>query len=251
MHTNLSLSKGGKNIFYDAAGEDGLSPAAWDFIDRLLNNANDMCLLINSSVNAYRRLDPHFEAPNQIRSSAVDRTSMVRIPLGNEKSARIEVRTVAPDANPYLTFLSILYTGLRGPKNEQQVTENRRSRTRVLPGNIYDAIRLCKSSEFVSEMLGELAKDKFIERKVAAADRCPRELGTNVKSGEVSRHTVLRVKECVRRLATAPACGCVEYAARRSTSRSRSSSSRPASPSRGSGPGSTPTSSPAGCASGS
>jgi glutamine synthetase len=34
MHTNLSLSKGGKNIFYDAAGEDGLSPAAWDFIDR-------------------------------------------------------------------------------------------------------------------------------------------------------------------------------------------------------------------------
>jgi glutamine synthetase len=188
MHTNLSLSKGGKNLFYDAAGEDGLSTAAWDFIDRLLNNANDMCLLINSSVNSYRRLDPHFEAPNQIRSSAVDRTSMVRIPLGNEKSARIEVRTVAPDANPYLTFLSILYTGLRGPKNEQQVTENRRSRTRVLPGNIYDAIRLCKSSEFVAEMLGELAKDKFIERKVAAADRCPRELGTTVKTGEVRFH---------------------------------------------------------------
>jgi len=188
MHTNLSLSKGGKNLFHDASGEDGLSASAWDFIDRLLNNANDMCLLINSSVNSYRRLDPNFEAPNQIRSSAVDRTSMVRIPLGNEKSARIEVRTVAPDANPYLTFLSILYTGLRGPKNEQQVTENRRSRTRVLPGNIYDAIRLCKSSEFIAEMLGELAKEKFIERKMAAADRCPRELGTTVKTGEVRFH---------------------------------------------------------------
>jgi len=188
MHTNLSLSKNGKNLFHDPSGEDGLSSVAWDFIDRLLNNANDMCLLINSSVNAYRRLDPHFEAPNQIRSSAVDRTSMIRIPLGNEKSARLEVRTVAPDANPYLTFLSILYTGLRGPKNEQQVTENRRSRTRVLPGNIYDAIRLCKSSEFVAEMLGELAKEKFIERKMAAADRCPRELGTNVKTGEVRFH---------------------------------------------------------------
>jgi len=188
MHTNLSLSKKGKNLFFDPSGEDGLSPTAWDFIDRLLNNANDMCLLINSSVNSYRRLDPNFEAPNQIRSSAVDRTSMVRIPLGNEKSARIEVRTVAPDANPYLTFLSILYTGLKGPKNEQQVTENRRSRTRVLPGNIYDAIRLCKSSEFITEMLGELAKDKFIERKSAAADRCPRELGSMVKTGEVRFH---------------------------------------------------------------
>ncbi len=188
MHTNLSLSKKGKNLFFDAQGEDGLSSSAWDFIDRILNNANDMCLLINSSVNAYRRLDPNFEAPNQIRSSAVDRTSMIRIPLGNEKSARIEVRTVAPDANPYLTFLSILHTGLKGPKNDQQVTENRRSRTRFLPGNIYDAIRLCKQSDFVTEMLGEIPKEKFIERKVAAADRCPRELGTLVKTGEVIFH---------------------------------------------------------------
>jgi glutamine synthetase len=110
MHTNLSLNKGGKNLFFDASGEDGLSAPAWDFIDRLLNNANDICLILNSSVNAYRRLDPNFEAPNQIRSSPVDRTSMVRIPLGNETSARLVVRTVAPDANPYLSFRSILHT---------------------------------------------------------------------------------------------------------------------------------------------
>jgi glutamine synthetase len=188
MHTNLSISKKGKNTFYDANGEDGLSASAWDFIDRLLNSANDICLTMNSSVNAYRRLDPHFEAPNQIRSSAVDRTSMVRIPLGNEKSARVEVRTVAPDANPYLAFYSILYTGLKGPKNDQQVNENRRSRTRFLPSNIYDAIRLLKSSDFVTEMLGETTKEKFVERKAAAADRCARELGTLVKTSEVVFH---------------------------------------------------------------
>jgi glutamine synthetase len=33
---------------------------------------------------------------------------MVRIPLGNEKSARIEVRSVSPDTNPYLLFYSLL-----------------------------------------------------------------------------------------------------------------------------------------------
>jgi len=32
---------------------------------------NDICLLLNASVNAYRRLDPHFEAPNQIKASPV------------------------------------------------------------------------------------------------------------------------------------------------------------------------------------
>lgn len=188
MHTNLSLSKKGKNMFYDGSGEEGLSAAAWDFIDRILFSANEFCLICNPSVNAFRRLDPHFEAPNQIRSSPVDRTSMVRIPLGNEKSARLEVRTVSPDANPYMAFYAILYTGVKGPKNDQQVTENRRSRTRVLPGNINDAIRLFKSSDFMTEMLGEDTKEKYVERKIAAADRSPKDLGTRVKTEEVLYH---------------------------------------------------------------
>ncbi len=47
-------------------------------------------VLLNASVNAYRRLDPHFEAPNQLMASAIDRGSMVRIPIGNEKSMRVE-----------------------------------------------------------------------------------------------------------------------------------------------------------------
>jgi glutamine synthetase len=45
-----------------------------------------MCLVLNASVNAYRRLDPHFEAPNQIKVSPIDRGSMIRIPVGNEKT---------------------------------------------------------------------------------------------------------------------------------------------------------------------
>jgi glutamine synthetase len=89
MHTNFSLSKNGKNIFYDAKGKNGLSDMAWDFILRLLHHAPEICLVLNSSVNAYRRLDPHFEAPNQIKVSAIDRGSMIRIPMANEKTARI------------------------------------------------------------------------------------------------------------------------------------------------------------------
>src|SRR5205807_1303527 len=57
MHTNFSLSKGGKNIFYDAKGDEGLSKIAWDFVWKLLNHAPEICLIFNSSVNAYRRLD--------------------------------------------------------------------------------------------------------------------------------------------------------------------------------------------------
>lgn len=188
MHTNMSISKADQNLFYDTKGEEGLSKLAWDFVDRILNSANDLCLILNPSVNAYRRLDPNYEAPNQIKSSAVDRTSMVRIPLGNAKSARVEVRTVAPDANPYMTFFSLIRTGLEGPMTEQITSENRRSRTRFLPGNIYDAIRLFKGSDWMSEMLGSTNKEKFLDRKQAAADRSPRELGDYVKDGEILFH---------------------------------------------------------------
>ena len=96
MHTNMSLSKNGKNIFHEPKGKDGLSSIAWDFILRILNHAPELCLIINSSVNSYRRLDPHYEAPNQIKVSPMDRGSMIRIPVGNARTARIEVRSVAP-----------------------------------------------------------------------------------------------------------------------------------------------------------
>jgi len=84
------------------------------FLTGILYHANDICLTMNSSVNSYRRLDPAFEAPNEIKVSSVDRGAMVRIPIGNEKSARIEVRTVAPDVNPYLSLYSILKAGIDG-----------------------------------------------------------------------------------------------------------------------------------------
>src|ERR1039458_4305777 len=83
MHTNVSVMQNGKNLFWDPQGEEKISKFAWQFMDRILTHGNDICLLLNSSVNAYRRLDPHFEAPNQLKASAVDRGAMIRIPIGN------------------------------------------------------------------------------------------------------------------------------------------------------------------------
>ncbi|NBD07353.1 MULTISPECIES: glutamine synthetase family protein [Corallococcus] len=187
MHINMSLSKNNKNLFYDKGGQDNLSGMGWEFIDRLLNNANDICLVLNSSVNSYRRLDPHYEAPNQIKASANNRGAMVRIPFGNERSARIECRSVAPDANPYMVLFTLLKTGLEGPA-PQEDAETKRSRTRFLPDNIYDAIRFFKGSQFIAQTLGEQVQGKYAELKVGSADRCPKQLGTRVKEAEIQFH---------------------------------------------------------------
>ena len=185
MHTNISITQAKKNIFWDAKGQEKISTFAWKFVDRILTHWNDICLLLNASVNPYRRLDPHFEAPNQIKASATDRGSMVRIPIGNEKSARVEVSSVGPDANPYLVLHSVFKTGLHGSTSK---IKNLRQADRYLPDNIYTALEDFRKAEWTTELLGEEVKQRCADLKQASADRCPRLLGTAVKSSEVQFH---------------------------------------------------------------
>jgi glutamine synthetase len=185
MHTNVSVSSNGKNLFWDPKGEEKLSKTGWAFIDRILTHGNDICLVLNPSVNAYRRLDPHFEAPNQIKASPVDRGSMIRVPIGNEKSMRVEVRSVAPDANAYMVMYSIFKTGLQGDTAD---IKNLRQAERYLPDNIYTAIDNFKNADWTTKLFGEDVKGRYVDLKQASADRCPRLLGTFVKAPEVQYH---------------------------------------------------------------
>ena len=185
MHTNVSITKDGKNLFWDPKGEEKISELGWSFVDKILTHGNDICLLLNASVNAYRRLDPHFEAPNQIKASATDRGSMVRIPIGNEKSARVEVRSVGPDANPYMVLYSVFKSGLDGQLSK---IDNLRQAERYLPDNIYTALADFRKAEWTTALLGEDVKARYADLKQASADRCARLLGTIVKSPEIQFH---------------------------------------------------------------
>ena len=135
---------------------------------------------MNASVNAYRRLDPHFEAPNQIKASAVDRGSMVRIPIGNEKSSRIEVRSVGPDANPYMVLFSVFKTGLEG---DIEKIKNLRQADRYLPDNIYDALDNFNKAEWTGKLLGDDVKARYADLKKGSADRCARPRGPSRQRG--------------------------------------------------------------------
>ncbi|MBI5413128.1 glutamine synthetase [Candidatus Peregrinibacteria bacterium] len=196
MHSNISISQNGRNIFYDEAGKYNLSQKAHRFLTGVLFYANDLCLTFSASVNAYRRLDPHFEAPNEIKVSPSDRGSMIRIPIGNEKSARIEVRTVAPDTNPYLTYYLILKAGLKAVNADDtyfaEMSRVLEGPVRKLPGTIYAAIEYFRHSDFVRSVMGENNLLKFVELKESASHRCPAVLGTRVKSGEVWYHHEVR-----------------------------------------------------------
>ena len=111
---------------------------------------------------------------------------MKRIPAGNEKTSRVEIRSVAPDANPYMTLFVLLKTMFEGEKLKKD--ESKRDRVRFLPGNIHDAIRSYKSSDLMTKILGEEPKEKYLSFKQDVADRSPKELGGLVKNGEIIYH---------------------------------------------------------------
>ncbi|MBA4337141.1 glutamine synthetase [bacterium] len=192
MHVNISLTKNGENIFYEENGKYGLSEVAHDFIAGVLSYADDICLGLNASVNAYRRLDPHFEAPNQIKVSPSDRGSMIRIPFGNKKSARIEVRTVAPDSNPYLAFYLIVKAGFKSMNgsdaDKAKYREVVEAPVKKLPATINEAIGHFVKSDFIKEVMLEGNMEKYASLKQSSANRCASELGTRVKTGEVLYH---------------------------------------------------------------
>ena len=110
---------------------------------------------------------------------------MIRVPIGNSKSMRVEVRSVAPDANPYLVLYSLFKTGIDGTVAS---IDNLRQAQRYLPDNIYSAIDDFSGSEWIAEILGADVQGRFSDLKRAAADRSPRQLGTFVKASEVQYH---------------------------------------------------------------
>jgi glutamine synthetase len=89
---------------------------------------------------------------------------MIRIPIGNEKSMRVEVRSVAPDANPYMVLYSIFKTGLDG---ETAKIKNLRQAERYLPDNIYDAMDELPQGGVDDQALGEDVKGRYADLKQA------------------------------------------------------------------------------------
>ena len=117
---------------------------------------------------------------------------MIRTPIGNKKSARIEIRSVAADTNPYMAFFLILRAGLKGmdanAKDLKKYNGFYEGPVKKLSSDIYMAIKAFKNSDFIKDVMKEENVIKYINLKQDTADRCPRALGTRMKAGEVWYH---------------------------------------------------------------
>jgi len=194
-HTNLSVAdKAGKNLFYDAEDPIQLSRIGRQFVTGVLEHGQEIALgAFIASASGGRRLDPHYEAPNALQASAQDRGSMVRKPDGNEKTARVEVRSVAPDVNPYLALQLLIRAGARAVlDNAEPATFEIPADPKKLPATLHDAIDPFANSSWVQEVMGAENQVKYVELKREAAERLPRALGRKIKKDEVRNHHSVR-----------------------------------------------------------
>lgn len=80
LHFHLELRKDGENIMLDPGGK--LSLPARRLIGGLCYYADSLTAFGNTVSSAYLRLVPNFEAPTRICWSDLNRSSMIRVPLG-------------------------------------------------------------------------------------------------------------------------------------------------------------------------
>ena len=199
MHTNMSLFRDGKNVFYDPDGERGLSGEAYSFIAGLLAHAKSMAAVTNPLVNSYKRLVPGYEAPCYLAWSASNRSALIRIPASRGQSTRVELRCPDPACNPYLALAVCLAAGLdgveRGLTPPDEITENifvMDQKTRQaygidsLPGTLAEAIDALCADPLMAETLGPHVFSRYVEGKKAEWD----EYRTQVSKWEIGKYMV-------------------------------------------------------------
>lgn len=178
MHTNMSIFKYKRNIFYDANGKYGLSNEALYFLNGILEHARAITAIGNPTVNSYKRLIPGYEAPVYIAWANKNRSPLVRIPAAEEVTTRLELRSADPTANPYLLLAATLKAGLNGIKeakmpmepvtsNVFEMSEEKRKELGIkpLPSTLHNAIKAFKADKLIQEALGEHLTKSFIDSK--------------------------------------------------------------------------------------
>ncbi len=184
MHTNMSLFKDGKNVFFDPDGERQLSQDAYYFIGGILKHMKALTAITNPVVNSYKRLVPGFEAPCYMAWSASNRSALIRIPAARGASTRVELRCPDPACNPYLELAVCLAAGLDGIENKilppDEVVDDifaMDAATRAakgidsLPGTLVSAIEEMEKDPLIKEVLGDHVYEQYIAGKEAEWDQ--------------------------------------------------------------------------------
>ncbi len=159
-HVHLSCWSDADNAFALEPG-GALPPALAGAVAGVLERLPGASLLLNPTINSYKRLVPGYFAPVNVSWGVENRSAAVRVISSDRpERCRIECRRPGADANPYLALAALVASAVdgihRGAEPPPPVEGDASARTDLppLPGSLESALGAFAEDETLRSALG-------------------------------------------------------------------------------------------------
>ena len=165
-HIHQSLRKDGKNAFFDASGEFGMSPAMRGYMAGLLKYTPDGTYFLAPYVNSYKRFVKGSFAPTRTVWSVDNRTAGFRLCGEGTEAVRVECRIGGSDFNPYLALAAQIAAGIAGIEEGLELPppskgDAYRGRTGLIPATLEAARGKLVRSRMLRAAMGDWVVDHY------------------------------------------------------------------------------------------
>jgi glutamine synthetase len=161
-HVHLSLWSDGANAFAPTDPADELPPTLGSAVAGILDHLPAASLLLNPTINSYKRLVPGWFTPVNVSWGVENRSCALRVIRAvSPERCRIECRRPGADANPYLAIAALAAAAAEGVRREaappDPVSGDASERTELppLPGSLESALVAFEADEGLRRRLGE------------------------------------------------------------------------------------------------
>jgi glutamine synthetase len=168
-HVHLSCWDGDTNVFAGDAADDPLPDPLAAAIAGVLEHLSAASLLLNPTINSYKRLVPGWFAPINATWGYENRSCAVRaIRSGRQDLWRFECRRPGADANPYLALAAIAASAADGirrgatPPDAIEGDAYALPDLPELPGSLESAIRAFEDDDRLRKLLGEAFSEYYV-----------------------------------------------------------------------------------------
>jgi glutamine synthetase len=134
VHQSLWSADGKSPLFFDKAGQHGMSETMKCYLAGQLAHAGEITYFLAPYINSYKRFMAGTFAPTRAIWSFDNRTAGYRICGADTRSIRLECRVGGADLNPYLAFAALIAAGLDGVEKRMELEP-------AVSGNAYDTAR--------------------------------------------------------------------------------------------------------------
>ena len=190
VHQSLWSADGKSPLFFDQAGDHGMSETMKHYLAGQLEHAREITYFLAPYINSYKRFMAGTFAPTRAVWSFDNRTAGYRVCGAGTRNIRLECRIGGADLNPYLAFAALLAAGLDGVERKLSLEPafsgdayDKAQQLREVPKTLREARALLDDSRLLREVMG----DEVIDHYVHTADWEQLEFDRRVTDLELKR----------------------------------------------------------------